>query len=60
MKVDIVATDQIDKNSHFSLIFDSLKFSPFYNIPKVENVINSHLDKLIRNPDSGRDARQGA
>ena len=52
MRIELIPTDQINKESHQNLILESVEYSPFYHISHVENVINSHLDKLIRNPDS--------
>ncbi len=52
MKVETIHTDKIDRDSHFSLILESSEFSPFYNVPNLHDVIDSHLNKIVENTDS--------
>ena len=52
MKVEILSTGKMDRDSHFKLIRESLEFSPFFAYPNKEEIINSHLQKIISHPDS--------
>lgn len=51
MKVDIIRSDQINSESHFSLILESLAYSPFHNVKNAEVEINSHLKKIFSRPE---------
>ncbi|MHA1109607.1 MAG: GNAT family N-acetyltransferase [Promethearchaeota archaeon] len=52
MKVEILSVRQMDRDSHSKLIRESLEYSPLFANPQAEDIINSHLQKIISHPDS--------
>ncbi len=52
MHIEILSIDKIDRDAHYSLILDSLQYSPFYIVKNPKEAIRTHLKKIYTRPES--------